>query len=110
MFAENHLAVGLDVENAAGTFDHFSIDSEAFLDRIRQTGGLGVVVSLHAVLDADFHSANLQVSRAAARRCFKVCYDSFVKRSNAGPGRLLYAERMSREWSVVVRPAGSNAG
>ena len=48
-------AVDVDVEHAAGSFDHFRGDVEAFLDRVRQTGGCREVVSLHAVFDADVH-------------------------------------------------------
>ena len=48
-------AVNVDVEYPAGAFNHLRIDAELILDRLRQTGGRGVIVSLHAVLDADVH-------------------------------------------------------
>ena len=48
-------AVDVYVEDSAGAFDHLRIDPELILDRLRQTGGRGVIVSLHAVFDADVH-------------------------------------------------------
>jgi len=51
----NLRAVHVYVEDPAGAFDHLRIDAELILDRLRQTGGRGVIVSLHAVLDADVH-------------------------------------------------------
>ena len=56
LLAPNLLAVHVHVEHAAGTFDHPRIDAELILDRLRQTGGRGVIVSLHAVLDGDVHA------------------------------------------------------
>ena len=47
--------VDVNVEHAAGPFDHRGINAELFLDRLRQTGGRRVVVSFHAVLDTDVH-------------------------------------------------------
>lgn len=47
--------VHVHVEHAAGAFDHLRIYAELILDRLRQTGGRGVIVSLHAVFDANVH-------------------------------------------------------
>lgn|GEM_PF-3454494 len=48
-------AVYVDIEDSACALDHFGVDAEFFFDCFRQTGGLGLIVSLHAVFDADFH-------------------------------------------------------
>ena len=55
VFVPNLRVVDVDVEDAAGALDHGRHDVEAFLDRVRQTGGCREVVSLHAVFDADVH-------------------------------------------------------
>ena len=52
-------AVDVHVENAATALDHLGLDAEFALDRLRQTGGRGVVVSLHAVFDTDVHQASV---------------------------------------------------
>ncbi len=49
------LAVYVNVEHAARTFDQLGIHVELLLDRCRQTGGLGEIVSLRAVFDGDRH-------------------------------------------------------
>ena len=53
--AVNHFAVDCYIKNTAPPFDQLTIDAVFCLDAGRQTGGLGQVVSLDAVLDADFH-------------------------------------------------------
>jgi len=53
--AEDQLAVDADVEDAAAALDQLGLDAELALDCVRQTGGLGKVVSLAAVLDRHFH-------------------------------------------------------
>jgi hypothetical protein len=45
------------VKHAAGAFNQLGVNLEGFLDRSRQTGGFGVVVSLRAILDRDVHKA-----------------------------------------------------
>ena len=55
MFAVNHLAVGLYVEYSAAAPDQLDLNRVLLLDCVRQTGGCRFVVSLSAVLDADFH-------------------------------------------------------
>jgi hypothetical protein len=55
MLAPDLFAIDMHVEDSSGTFDHFGIDFELLFDRFRQTGGRGVVVSLHAIFDADVH-------------------------------------------------------
>ena len=52
-------AVDVYVEDAARPFDQLRLHLELALDRIRQTGGCGEVVSLPTVLDGDFHLNNL---------------------------------------------------
>jgi hypothetical protein len=47
--------VHVDVEDSAGAFDELGAYLKLLLDRIRQTGGRGKVVSLRAVLDGDVH-------------------------------------------------------
>ncbi len=55
VLAPDQRAVNVHVKDSAGAFDHLRIDAEFILDRLRQTGGRGVIVSLHAILDADVH-------------------------------------------------------
>lgn len=50
-------AVDVYVEHAATSLDHLGLYAELALDRLRQTGGRGIVVSLHAVLDTDVHQS-----------------------------------------------------
>ena len=55
VFAEDHLAIDDDVEDTAFAFDQRRIDSGCSFDRFRQTGGLGRVVSLHAIGNRNLH-------------------------------------------------------
>jgi hypothetical protein len=55
---EDHLAVGDDVEDATVTFDQLGLDAELVLQRVRQTGGSGKVVSTYAVGDRYVHEAS----------------------------------------------------
>ncbi len=55
VLAVDEPAVRLDVKDAAGTLDELGVEVVLALDGGRQTGGPGVVVSLHAVRDADLH-------------------------------------------------------
>lgn len=48
-------AVDVNVEDAAAALDQFGFHLEFALDRLRQTGGCGQVVSFTAVLDGDVH-------------------------------------------------------
>lgn len=58
VFAPDLRAIDMDVKNAALAFDHLGVDAELVVNRLRQTGGSRVVVSLHAVFDADFHDVS----------------------------------------------------
>jgi hypothetical protein len=49
------LAIHVHIENAAGALDETGINVEGLLDGGRQTGGLGEIVSLRAILDGDGH-------------------------------------------------------
>jgi hypothetical protein len=55
VFGEDQVAVHFDVEDAAAAFNQFAVDVDGFFDRVRQTGGFGLVISHPAVLDADMH-------------------------------------------------------
>lgn len=59
ILGEDQLAVELHIENSVTSFDQIGFDLEFLLDSFRQTGGMGQIVSLHAVLDADLHMVNL---------------------------------------------------
>jgi hypothetical protein len=61
------LTIDMDVEHAARSFDQLGVHGVFRLDRFRQTGGLGIVVSLHAVLDADLHGYSLFLSNVISR-------------------------------------------
>lgn len=68
MFAPDLRAVDVHVEDSAGAFDHLRIYAELILDRLRQTGGRGVIVSLHAVFDADVHCRTTPHTPVPGRR------------------------------------------
>ena len=51
----DELAIHLDVKDSAAAGDHLDLDLELTLDGVRQTDGLGLVVSLHAVFDGNAH-------------------------------------------------------
>lgn len=53
--AVDELAIHLDVKNSAAAGDHLDLNLELTLDSVRQTDGLGLVVSLHAVFDGNVH-------------------------------------------------------
>ena len=56
IFRENQFAVFLDVENTFAAFAQNDFNfGKLLLDFLLQTGGLGAVVSHHAVLNLDFH-------------------------------------------------------
>ncbi len=56
---ENLAPVGDDVEDAAAAGDDLGLQPELTLDRSRQTGGLGPVVSTDAIGDGDVHTVTM---------------------------------------------------
>ncbi len=50
-FGKNQFPVSRDLENTAAGFDQLGLHPRFFLDRLCQTGSLGVVVSIIAVFD-----------------------------------------------------------
>ncbi len=60
VLAPELLAVGGDVEDSAGALDQLGFYAEFLFDGVRQTGGGGLVVSLHAEFDGDIHVYLLQ--------------------------------------------------
>jgi len=48
---EDRLAVELDLEDPAFPFDQLGFEVQLLADRVRQTGGTGVVVSRNTVFD-----------------------------------------------------------
>ena len=59
MLAPDFGAVDVYVENAARALDQFHLRAVLGLKSLRQTGGLGLVVSFHAVLDPNPHGSFL---------------------------------------------------
>lgn len=55
VFGIDQFAVEFHVEDAVAAFDQLRFFRERLLDAGRQTGGLGQVVSHHAILNADLH-------------------------------------------------------
>jgi hypothetical protein len=55
MLRVDQLPVERHVEDAAGALDELGVDVELLPEMSRQTGGLGRIVSRHAVLDRDVH-------------------------------------------------------
>ena len=58
LLVPNLRAIDVYVEDAARPFDQFRLHLELALDRIRQTGGCGEIISLPTILDGDFHLNN----------------------------------------------------
>ncbi len=58
VLAEDRLAVSDNVEHTATALDQLGLDAGFLLDRSRQTGGVGVVVSFTAVGDRNGHALN----------------------------------------------------
>lgn len=58
VFTPDLRPVDVHVEHPAGAFDQTGVNVELFLDRLRQTGGRRLVVSLDAVFDGDVHVDN----------------------------------------------------
>ena len=50
---ENRLAIEMNLEDTTTAFDELRLDTETFLDAVRQTGGAGVVVSNPAIFNRD---------------------------------------------------------
>ena len=55
MLAVDELSIDFNIEDAAFPLNEFGIKSLRTFDRGRQTGGLGRVVSHHAIGDFDLH-------------------------------------------------------
>lgn len=58
VFAEDQLTIDDDVKDPAGAFDELGFDAKLVFDCLRQTGGLGQVISHTAVFDADLHAVD----------------------------------------------------
>ncbi len=61
-FAPDLCAIDVYFEYATFALDHLRIDVEFLFDRLRQTGGSGVIISLHAVFNANFHGLHLLIN------------------------------------------------
>jgi hypothetical protein len=55
VFGIDQISVDNDVKDSAAPFDQIRFNTRRITNRVRQTGGLRGVVSLHAVGNADFH-------------------------------------------------------
>ncbi len=60
-FAENQMTVNAHFEDASAGGDQFGLDVKFVVDRFRQTGGAGFVVSNLAVFDGNMHGTLLSV-------------------------------------------------
>ena len=96
MLRVNQLAVDLHVEDAAAALDQFGINPCRCFDCVRQTGGCGRVVSLHAVSDADVH--NVTPSYEWETSTTRAMIDN------------LFARRERRVRSANEQSAGSHPG
>ncbi len=54
LLGKDQLSIGHHLEDPSGRLDQFRLDPQLLLERLRQTGGFGVVVSLHAIFNAQF--------------------------------------------------------
>jgi hypothetical protein len=58
LLGKDHYTVGAHVENAPGRLDELHLDAgEGPANLRRQTGGAGLVVSHHAILNRDLHGS-----------------------------------------------------
>lgn len=104
LLGEDHLPVNLHVKNTSPTLDQFGLDSVPTLNGIRQTGGMRLIISLSAVLDADLHAddpdygdtqffENKEVSWRPRNRvsitCCPLCKSRAMDRQIDGPRFLL---------------------
>jgi hypothetical protein len=55
MFGINQVPIHDDVKDSAAALDQLRLDTRCLLDRVRQTGGLGSVISLHTVRYGNVH-------------------------------------------------------
>ncbi len=62
LFAVNQLTVQLNIKDAAFALHQINVDLLCLLDRGRQTGGLGCVVSHDTIRDLHFHGFSLLVA------------------------------------------------
>ncbi len=67
--AVDQLAIDFDVEDSSAPLDEFGADAELGLNGVRQTGGLGSVISFHAVFDGNVHVDPLFRSSLFAHAC-----------------------------------------
>ena len=49
VLGEDHCIIGLDVKDTAAALNQIGIEPQRIFDLGRQTGGLGFIVSLHAI-------------------------------------------------------------
>ena len=76
----NQPPVDSHVEDAVAALDEFRLDAKFLLDRGRQTGGLGQVVSHPAVFDGELHRIRPDLvleskvpNKRSVRYCLKRC-------------------------------------
>lgn len=65
--AEDEISIHTHLEYAASAFDEPGGDPVLLFYFGRQTGGLGCVVSLHAVFDTDFHDRLSPILRVGSQ-------------------------------------------
>lgn len=68
VFGVDVATVNFNVEDATFALDEFGVDACCVLDRVRQTGGLGRVVSLHTIRDGHVHGDLLQEANEGIER------------------------------------------
>lgn len=83
MFGINQVPIHDDVKDSAAALDQLRLDTRCLLDRVRQTGGLRGVVSLHAVGDAYLHSEFLCWPDVRKRGYLQTATNQFFKRREA---------------------------
>ena len=76
LFVPNLRAVDVYVKHTARTLDHVEIGAELIFNCVRQTDGLGCIISLYTVFDADFHTAIPFVYCESLSRCYSRWFDS----------------------------------
>ena len=67
-----HLSIHFHVKDAPPALNQLGLDPERTINGIRQTGGMGKIISLSTVLDADLHSVDPENTGYEIHKLFSI--------------------------------------
>ena len=106
LLGEDRLAVDADDEDAAAAADELTVDAELLLQRGRQTGGPGKVVSNAAVVDANVHRVLTRMAVTLSRPPRSLAVSIRTRQAFSRSFALsLTARRISSSGTMPVRPS-----